>query len=160
MSRKINPKRLSIDQEYVKYEILTVSADTDVEPVYPSLFNLICGIDSLDDLMRFVNKTNYIDLVMPCEIGNIFGCPCELVSEARAFKRYVQSSFNVDKCNIVLRCHKHETYIHESRKGLLSDLYPNKYSDVDCPNKLKLKYVATEVYPVVSYSFVLVYKYR
>ena len=138
MSRKINPKRLSIDQEYVKYEILTVSADTDVEPVYPSLFNLICGIDSLDDLMRFVNKTNYIDLVMPCDIGNIFVCACELVSEARAFKRYVQSSFNVDKCNIVLRCHKHNV------AGL-------QQTNI---------YKSQEVYPVVSYSFVLVYKYR
>ena len=150
MSRKINPKRLSIDQEYVKYEILTVSADTDVEPVYPSLFNLICGIDSLDDLMRFVNKTNYIDLVMPCEIGNIFGCPCELVSEARAIKRYVQSSFNVDKCNIVLRCQKVDKY------NIVIRCHKHNVAGLQQTNIYK----SQEVYPVVSYSFVLVYKYR
>ena len=76
MSRKINPKRLSINEEFVKYEILTASNDlnADVDKVTVAFFgidsflNTDIWINSLDQLMRVVNEnTTTFDAIFVCE---------------------------------------------------------------------------------------------
>ena len=138
MSRKINSKRLSIDEEFVKYEILTASNDlsADVDEVTVAFFgidsflNTDIWINSLDQLMRVVNEnTTTFDAIFVCEeISDALHVSRyereEIRTMLKAFKRYIKSSFiNRSNYNVSLKCYKDTNQVNHTTEYSFNLVY-------------------------------------
>ena len=138
MSRKINPKRLSMDEEFVRYEIITASNDlnADVDEVTVAFFdvesflNMDVWIKSLDQLMRVVNKNaTSFDTSFVCEeISDVLHVSRyereEIRTMLKAFKRYIKSSFiNRSNYNVSLKCYKDTNQVNHTTEYSFKFVY-------------------------------------